>query len=214
MSASTSDYPSVSFDPTTSKFSVSCGGLSIETTVTDKGSIAEEWVGLICSKYAGKHTVVGLDTEWKPDPEPSLMRAAILQLCVENMCLILQLFHMDHFPVSLRSFLADSNFTFVGLQVGLDISKLKKEYGLECRNGLDLLHLTKEQWPGRFTSPGLKYLAKELVGLDIKKPKDVSISKWHERNLTRAQIEYASIDAYVSYRIGHKLLKQGIVPSS
>ena len=68
--------------------------------------------------------------------------------------------------------------------------------------------VAKKLWPGRFQGPSLKELALEIVGLNMRKPKDISMSNWEARLLNEAQIEYACIDAYASYRIGHKLLME------
>ncbi|KAK7350664.1 hypothetical protein VNO77_09522 [Canavalia gladiata] len=193
------------FNSSTCKYSVLFDGLTIETTVTNEAHIVEEWIRLISSIHDGKRTVVGLDTEWMRD-QNNKMKVAILQLCVEDKCLILQLSFMDNIPQSLRTFLFDSNFEFVGVGILLDIKKLKNEYDLECNNGTDVATVARTQCPGRFSSLGLKYLAKELADLDMKKSKEICTSKWESKELTQDQIEYACIDAYASYKIGKKLL--------
>lgn len=113
---------------------------------------------------------------------------------------------MDAIPQSLKDFVADSNFTFVGIEVLDDIAKLKDEYGLDCAKSKDIRELAKLKWPGRFRRPGLKDLALEVAGLNMKKPKHVSMSNWEARVLNENQVEYACIDAYASYKIGHMLL--------
>ncbi|KAM3751836.1 hypothetical protein ACB098_04G141200 [Castanea mollissima] len=172
---------SIPINPSPSKYSVNFSGKTTETIVTDKASKADEWVQQIISTYAGTSTVVGLDTEWSPHPSK---RAAVLQLCMDEKCLIVQFFYMDSIPQSLKNFLMDSNFTFVGIGVARDIAKLKNEYELECSKSMD------------------------IVGLEMRKPKDVCMSNWETRLLNEAQIEYACIDAYASYKIGHKLLME------
>ncbi|XP_054804757.1 3'-5' exonuclease-like [Prosopis cineraria] len=198
--------PAVIYNASTSKYYVISQGSTIETTLTHKASVADEWLRQVYSKYGGRPTVVGLDTEWMPHETTSKMKAAVLQLCVENTCLILQMFYLDDVPENLKKFLVDSNFTFVGVQVKNDIKKLRDEYGLECGNGVDVLDVAKREWPGRFSCSGLKHLAKELLGLEMKKNKKVTMSEWHVRDLSHEQVEYACIDAYASYWIGHKLL--------
>ena len=70
--------------------------------------------------------VVGLDIEWRSNLVCSMTnKTATLQLCIQDKSLILQLFYMDEIPQSFKSFLADSNFTFTGVEVANDISKLK-----------------------------------------------------------------------------------------
>ncbi|XP_062170264.1 uncharacterized protein LOC133875989 isoform X1 [Alnus glutinosa] len=159
---------------TISKHYVSFAGKSIETIVADKGGDIDEWFHQILSLYAGKPTVVGLDTEWSPSK-----KAAILQLCIDEKCLIVQLIYMDkNIPQSLKSFLADSNFTFVGIEVAMDIAKLRDGYEIECTKSTDIGKVAKSRWPGRFRGPSLKELALEVVGLNMRKPKDICMSNW------------------------------------
>ncbi|TKY73575.1 Werner Syndrome exonuclease [Spatholobus suberectus] len=207
MAAASNNNPIVIFDPSTSKYMLCYDGLTIETIITYKASTVEEWIQLVSSSYAGKQRVVGLDTEWMPAQNPKT-KVAILQLCIENKCLIIQLFHMENIPQSLRSFLMDSDFKFVGVGVMNDLQMLKRDYGLESNKGIDVFRLAKEKWPNRISSGKLKDLAKELVGLDMEKSKDVCTSEWKSKELTQAQVEYACIDAYASYKIGKMILSE------
>ncbi|KAH6802527.1 hypothetical protein C2S51_033973 [Perilla frutescens var. frutescens] len=115
---------------------------------------------------------------------------------------------MDEIPQSIKGFLLNPNFTFVGVEVEEDVLKLRNEYGLDCRRSMDIRAAAKSRWPGKFSRPGLKDLGRELCGLDVKKPKHVCMSNWEARVLSEAQVEYACIDAFASYKIGHKLLFQ------
>ncbi|KAE8077741.1 hypothetical protein FH972_016272 [Carpinus fangiana] len=196
-------------NPTTSKCRVKFDGKPIETTVTDKASTIDEWVHEILSMYDGKPMVVGLDIEWKPNSSrEDDNKAATLQLCIGEKCLIVQLLHTDGIPQPLKSFLMDSNFTFVGVKVAEDIAKLNGDYGIECNKSADISELAMRQWQGRFEGgkPGLERLALEVLGVSMKKPQEVRRSNWDKRVLDENQVEYACIDAYVSYRVGHKLL--------
>ncbi|KAK6921479.1 3'-5' exonuclease domain [Dillenia turbinata] len=157
----------------------------------------------------------GLDIEWRPHYISYMSnKSATLQLCIDRNCLILQLFHIDYLPEALKTFLADPNFTYVGIEVGGDIEKLRTEYGLECSSSADIRELAICRWPGRFRRPGLKDLAIEVANLCMKKPNHVCMSNWEARVLNENQVEYACIDAYASYKIGHKLLVEtGIMAS-
>ncbi|KAK6163492.1 hypothetical protein DH2020_000356 [Rehmannia glutinosa] len=197
----------ITFNPTLSKYYVTFAGTTIETTVTDKAAIASEWVEQITTMYGGSPAVVGLDVEWRPHPIRSMSnKSATLQLCIDNKCLILQLFYMDQIPESIKAFLMNPNFTFVGIEVVDDVLKLKNEYGLDCSSHADVRAAAKDKWPGRFRRPGLKDLALEVCGLNMKKPKHVCMSNWEARELNEAQVEYGCIDAFASYKLGHKLL--------
>jgi ribonuclease D len=107
----------------------------------------------------------------------------------------------------------DSNFTFVGIEVAQDIAKLR-EFEIECEKNADIGKVAKSQRLGRFRGPSLKELASEVVGLYMRKPKDICMSNWEVRVLTKEQIEYACIDAYASFRIGCKLLMEDYQGSS
>ncbi|CAH9080201.1 unnamed protein product [Cuscuta epithymum] len=198
----------ITYNPSNSKYYVQFGGKRIETTVTDRAAVANDWVTAIRSKHAGEPTVVvGLDNEWRPHPVSYMSnKSATLQLCVDEDCLILQLFHVDEIPEELKRFLSDPTFVFVGVEVADDVRKLREEYGLECAKSEDIRELAKEKWPGRFRRPGLKDLAMEICGLNMRKPKHVCMSNWEVRELSLAQVEYACIDAYASYKIGQRLL--------
>ncbi|CAN4108923.1 unnamed protein product [Withania somnifera] len=193
-----SSYGSTS-SSTTSKYDIKFGGQTIETTVTDKAAVANEWASAMLSKYSGKQTVVGLDNEWRPTfSRYTSNKSATLQLCIDKMCLIVQLFYLDEIPQTLKKMLANPNFIYVGVEVADDISKLRNEYGLVCASNADI----------HFSRPGLKDLASEICGLYMRKPKHVCLSNWEARVLSEAQVEYACIDAYASYKIGHKLLME------
>lgn len=112
---------------------------------------------------------------------------------------------MDQLPQALKSFLSDTKFVFVGVEVADDVGKLREEYGLVCAKSADIRDLAKKKWPGRFSRPGLKDLAREICGLNMPKPKHVCMSNWEVRELSSAQVEYACIDAYASFKIGHRL---------
>ncbi|KAF6170892.1 hypothetical protein GIB67_014709 [Kingdonia uniflora] len=111
---------------------------------------------------------------------------------------------------SLASSILKSSFFFeLGLKVGDDVAKLRNEYGLNSGRHADIHQLAKMRWPGRFSHPGLKDLAREVVGLYIAKPIYVTLSNWENGVLDDYQIEYACINFYASYKIGQKLLVEG-----
>ncbi|KAI4962636.1 hypothetical protein ZWY2020_028402 [Hordeum vulgare] len=48
--------------------------------------------------------------------------------------------------------------------------------------------------------------AREVLGMTMEKPWHVTMSNWERRQLEVAQVQYACIDAYVSYKLGERLL--------
>ncbi|CAL1354366.1 unnamed protein product [Linum trigynum] len=181
-------------------------GEAIETTVTSRASVVDNWVHSI---PAGRKLIVGLDCEWRPNTTPFMNnKTALLQLCVGTKCLILQLFYLDYIPQSLKDFLRDPNHTFVGVEVERDVAKLGADYGLSCTSVVDVREVTLAKWPNMFwRKPGLKDIAKEVAGISMPKPMSVCRSDWQQRILEEKQIECACIDAFASCRIGHVLLK-------
>ncbi|KMT13649.1 hypothetical protein BVRB_4g080350 [Beta vulgaris subsp. vulgaris] len=194
------------------KSTVSFGGANIVTTLTDKAQVIDEWVAEILPRYVanGKSTVVGLDIEWRPNVVSTMSnKTTTLQLCIDNKCLIVQLFYLDYLPQSLRDFMGWPRFTFVGVKVDEDVAKLRYEYGLICVCSKDIMDHALGLWPMRwFSRPGLKVLARDIAGLYMDKPMHVCRSDWQARVLTREQVEYACIDAYASYKIGVRLFME------
>ncbi|KAG8389582.1 hypothetical protein BUALT_Bualt02G0244100 [Buddleja alternifolia] len=190
------------------KYTVSFSGARIEATVTNKAAAVNDWVAEVLSSSNGQRIIVGLDCEWKPNTSTyDNNKTATLQLCEDTKCLIVQLFYIDYVPQSLKSFLSNPNVTFVGVEVQDDVLKLRSEYGLACAVAEDIQALAMAAYPVEFyRKPGLKELARKLVGLEMAKPIHVCRSNWENIVLGLDQIEYACIDAYASYRIGRKLL--------
>ncbi|CAK9152873.1 unnamed protein product [Ilex paraguariensis] len=182
----------------------------IETTITYHSSIADDWVRSIRSKHNGQKIIVGLDCKFRSHPIRSMSnKIATLQLCVETNCLIVQLFYLDYIPISLGNLLVDPDITFLGIEVYYNVLKLQKEYGINCRNKVDIRSLAKIWFPiSCHRNPaGLKALAYGVAGLSTRKRKNSSECDWECRDLGDELIEYACVDAYALYRIGHELLK-------
>ncbi|XP_047331915.1 Werner Syndrome-like exonuclease [Impatiens glandulifera] len=197
----------------TTKHLINFAGTTIETTVTSNAAAVDKWVEDILTQHGSHPTVVGLDVEWRPHVFSSMSnKSATLQLCIANKCLILQLFYLvnDEIPLSLKSFLLNTNFTFVGIEVDDDVKKLTCEYGLECGATADIKVLAMKRWPGKYSRPGLKDLAFDVSGLKMTKEKHVCMSNWEARVLNDGQVEYACVDAYASYRVGLELISENL----
>ena len=196
---------------TTARYTVQFGSAQIDTTVTSDTAAADEWVRSVRASNAGRRLIVGLDCEWKPNYSSwTTSKVAILQLCVGTSCLVLQLFYANRVPTAIRSLLGDPTVRCVGIGVGEDAAKLADDYGLVCAAAVDLegrcnQHLGIGGGLGR-TRLGLKGYAREVLGMTMEKPRHVTMSNWEKRQLDVAQVQYACIDAYVSYKLGERLL--------
>ncbi|EYU43504.1 hypothetical protein MIMGU_mgv1a026622mg [Erythranthe guttata] len=172
----------------------------IHVTVTKEAQQVHEWIRSICSIHIDfpKNLLIGLDTEWLPNLNPGENHPiAILQLSIGNRCLIFQLLHADFIPVSLHAFLADPCHTFCGVGIKDDIADLNDLARLATINS--------QSGNGVYKYMGLKKMAYAVLGKKMEKPLNVTLSKWDAVELDRDQIEYAAIDAVVSYQLGYTL---------
>ncbi|OEL33113.1 hypothetical protein BAE44_0005868 [Dichanthelium oligosanthes] len=187
-------------------------GTVIRTTVTSSGDAVEAFL-----REVGKHgqqLLVGIDTEWSVVPAEDggrrKNRMAVLQLCVGRRGLVFQIFHADYVPDALRDFLACPDHRFLGVAVDGDVKRLSEDCGLVVATPVELRHVAAEVLDTpKLRAAGLKTLALEVMGVHIDKPKRLTVSKWDEPRLSMEQVQYACIDAFVSYEIGRLLLLTG-----
>ncbi|EYU28991.1 hypothetical protein MIMGU_mgv1a025909mg [Erythranthe guttata] len=195
-------------------FSVPFFNECIHVTVTKEARQVHERILSICSIHIdfSKNLLIGLDTEWLPNLNPGENHPiAILQLSIGNRCLIFQLLHADFIPVSLHAFLADPRHTFCGVGIKDDVDKLYDHHKLRVRKIADLNDLARlatinsQSGNAGYKYMGLKKMAYAVLGKKMEKPLNVTLSKWDAVELDRDQIEYAAIDAVVSYQLGYTL---------
>ncbi|CAN4077977.1 unnamed protein product [Withania somnifera] len=185
----------------------------IEVTVTRNASIVERWIGQIIHIHRCRlhKLLIGLDIEWRATNNPNITppSTALLQLCVGRRCLLFQLLHANYIPDSLHAFLGNPNFSFLGVGVHGDVLKLFKDYGLYVANPVDLnklaLLVREDEEYGRI---GLKRMAYEVLGKVMTKPFNVTMSEWDAEVLVYEQVEYAAIDAFVSFELGINLFSE------
>ncbi|RCV26523.1 hypothetical protein SETIT_5G252400v2 [Setaria italica] len=182
-------------------------GTTIRTTVTNSGDAVKLFLKEVY-KY-GQHLIVGLDTEWRTinhrDGHHS-HRMAVLQLCVGYSCLVFQIVRADYVPAVLKAFLACPNHSFVGVGVDNDVERLYDDCKILVANAVDLRYVAAEVLSRpELRKVGLKTLTREVMGVHIDKPMELTKSRWSQP-LSMEQVRYACIDAFVSYEIGRLLL--------
>ncbi|OVA16744.1 3'-5' exonuclease domain [Macleaya cordata] len=182
----------------------------IKTVVTQTASIVDQWIFNIYHDFRRKlnNLVVGLDVEWRANFHGNIQyKVAVLQLCVAHRCLIFQFLHADYIPRSLFEFLNNPNFTFVGVGINADADKLLSDYGLKVAKTVDLRPLAAKKLKMKeLNRGGLKSLARTVLGQELPKPKRVTLSRWDAAYLKPRQIQYACLDAFVSFKIGRDLM--------
>ncbi|XP_037467778.1 Werner Syndrome-like exonuclease [Triticum dicoccoides] len=181
----------------------------ITATVTSSGDAVKAWLRQIRYVYRWVYhkLIVGLDVEWRPSYGRAQNPVALLQLCVGRRCLVFQLLHADFVPRALHRFLANPDFRFVGVGVQDDADRLSNDYGLEVANAVDLRNLAADEMRRPWLrQAGLKGVAGVVMGANLNKPRRVRMGPWDACRLSQEQIQYASIDAFVSFEVGRKLL--------
>ncbi|KAL3637093.1 hypothetical protein CASFOL_019392 [Castilleja foliolosa] len=183
---------------------------TILTTVTADPDTVSDWISDIMQihRYRLNRLIVGLDVEWRPCYIPGRRNpVATVQICVGRRCLIYQIIYTDYFPQYLIDFLSDENFTFVGVDVQSDLDKLDNDYGIGGNaHAVDLRMLAADAYDRQdLNRAGLKTLANFVLGKEMEKPEGVRRSNWARRWLTDEQVDYACVDAFVSFEIGRVL---------
>ncbi|XP_073151085.1 3'-5' exonuclease-like [Henckelia pumila] len=193
-----------------STYDVFFSGDCIHTTVTHDPTVVSQWISEVKSMYVywPGQLIVGLDVEWRPSYTRGIQNPpATLQLCVGSRCLIFQLIHSPGIPTSLAGFLSDPNHTFVGVGINDDLEKLQETHGIGFHTYWVDLREPAANICGRknLRNSGLKELARVVLGKEMEKPREVTMSGWDERWLSADQILYACIDAYVCFELGMAL---------
>ncbi|KAL2925740.1 Werner Syndrome-like exonuclease, partial [Bienertia sinuspersici] len=152
-------------------------------------------------------TIFGFDIEWRPNFGRQFDNpVATIQLCTlsttpssqsTHSCLIFQIIHCPSPPKPLFDFLSNPNFMFVGIGIRSDVEQLLVDYDLNVKNVVDLGELAVQKIAGVKKGMGLK---------ELSKPKNVTLSRWDYEWLSYAQIQYACIDAFLSFQIAHTLI--------
>lgn len=183
---------------------------SILALVTDTPSYVDLWISEIERIHRRRlhYLVVGLDVEWRPNYDRNCRNpVATLQLCVGRRCLIFQILRSPAIPWSLRNFLRNPSYTFTGVGIDYDVQKLEEDYNLEVSNTEDIRYLAAEEFgQGELRNAGLKGLTRRVLGKELNKPKAITMSKWDNPWLNRGQVQYACIDAFLSFEIGRMLI--------
>ncbi|XLU46893.1 Werner Syndrome-like exonuclease [Arachis ipaensis] len=184
---------------------------TIHTLLTTSPSLVDTWLSDTLNHHSSSTTtttvLVGLDIEWRPNAHRNSNNpVATLQLCIGNRCLVFQILHSPSVPQSLVDFLVNEGHTFLGVGVEEDVEKLLEDYNLNVKNFVDLRDLAENVLgESEMKRAGLKSLAERVLGLEIEKPKRISRSRWDNAWLTAEQVQYACIDAFVSFEVGRML---------
>ncbi|EFH61161.1 hypothetical protein ARALYDRAFT_478600 [Arabidopsis lyrata subsp. lyrata] len=206
------------------EYSVDFFGDELIVTVTPDSSVISRWIRdvLFNNRFSSHPLVVGVGVQWTPfyyyaDPlendyyadapagrNYSDNPADILQLCVGNRCLIIQLGYCEQVPNNLRSFLGDPETTFVGVWNGQDAGKLARCcHQLEIGELLDIRQYVNDSWGRSMRRCSFAEIVEECMGYQgVTLDPEISMSDWTVYDLDLDQILQASLDAYVCHQLG------------
>ncbi|GAB4830601.1 hypothetical protein Ancab_020367 [Ancistrocladus abbreviatus] len=134
-------------------------------------------------------------------------KVSVLKLCTGCFCLLIQLLHFKSTPSSLAAFLQLPDISFVGVGIKHCVDCLERDYGINCRNAVDLGQLASRVRENQHVSAfGLADLAYEVALFKLVKAPGVAFSDWGAEKLSSEQVRAATSDAFVAYFIGNDLL--------
>lgn len=148
--------------------------------------------------------ILGLDVESVPTgrffrSKPTVQGSVTVQLATPHGALVVQLLRSNGRPSRachpiLQAVLSDESIVKVGVGIDDDCVDLYECFGTETRSRLDLLGL---QLDDDRSGLGVASLAEHLLGLELHKPKKISMSNWSLVPLSDRQLVYAARDAWV-----------------
>ncbi|GAU36402.1 hypothetical protein TSUD_38690 [Trifolium subterraneum] len=204
-------------------------GEQIKTTVTSDVEQIEKRISSFLRPSINHQTkVIGFDAEWylyhnchlKLGTDAGSICATI-QLCDGHSCLIIQLNRIrvsdrwkdDLAFKSLLNFLRLPNITFVGVGIKENLSKLEKQYGIVCRNAVELgpLAATAMRMP-RLSYCGVDELAFVVNGFDLGEHRPLTTAyDWTCNPLSKDLAKLATVNVYSYFKIGSTLLQSKVV---
>lgn len=140
--------------------------------------------------------IIGIDTETKPNFNPGKQNSvSLLQLSTETHCLLIRIGRIG-LPTSITQILEDESILKVGLSLQGDIRQLLKLNSFEPRGFIELQQLAPGY--GLRCSSLQKMYAIVCGGYLSKKQR---LSNWEAQQLSEAQQQYATLDAYACLKI-------------
>lgn len=170
---------------------------TIKTTIATNQEQVDEGVKALMSNYDNYRRLIGLDVIKKRDPWTNSSKAILLQLGDGIQCVIIRLHCFDTLPESLYNFLSVPAFTFSGFGIKNTMSILNKDYGLLCKNTLEVGQSGWYYHPRNSATDAL---------MSMRIPSCSFISDfWDaEVDLTEEMIHLAASNAAAAFRLGEK----------
>lgn len=152
-------------------------------------------------KALREHSVLGLDTESRPNFVPGRKTAvSLLQIAMPEVCFLFRL-NIIGIPPELKALLEDEEILKVGLSLHDDMVGLKRLAELEPRAFVEIQRLAPAYG---LQCASLQKLYAVLCGAYMSKKQRTT--NWEAELLTKAQLQYAALDAHASLEIYRRLM--------
>ena len=152
---------------------------------------------------------LGIDCEWRPNRKGEENKVALVQIAHESMIILIRLNKIEFISSGLLSLLSNANILKCGVGINGDQKKLFRDYNVNILGIVELNHLYRRynDYDGNHSFFGLKKMSKMILNIEMQK--SVTLSDWGTSDdLSQKQIIYAAEDAFVSFQIFDKLIKQ------
>ncbi|KAJ3685152.1 hypothetical protein LUZ61_014316 [Rhynchospora tenuis] len=187
-------------------------GRSLDVAVTSNSRAVKSWIGKSLYihrrrfRFYRQHSIiVGLGTQWCSFQ--SYRCPATIQICIGHRVLIFQILHSRSIPTALSQLLADSRITFVGYNIGYDCRLLRSFHDLVVSSSV--VELRSISGMG---NASMERMAEMILGFHgVAKPTWIANSDWDAQNLSVDQVQYAAVDAYLSFLLGIQLVRRPVV---
>ena len=160
-----------------------------------------------CCSIILQHKIIGFDTETKPSFQKGVSyNISLLQLSAGNSIFLFRINKIG-FDQRLIDILSSKSILKVGIDIKNDLSGLKKIKNFKEYNFVDLNTLAIQKG---YVSIGAVKLSIMLLGYRISKSQ--RLSDWSAETLTKSQLNYAAIDAWICPKILQSFKDKSLFP--
>ncbi|KAL8507639.1 hypothetical protein ACS0TY_018252 [Phlomoides rotata] len=189
-------------------YDVTVFGQTILTTVTKYPQAITQWINDV-QPDGVFYRYIGFDIKMVAGADNVI---ATVQFCEGRRCLVIQLLRMCDYPASLAQFLLDTNITFVGVDLVPKLDLLTEllciEEGPVAYTDLGIPAAHRYQRP-ELSTAAQSALVTTALGMRLEMPPRVEADWNRHGKLSDAQVQYACIQAFVSFELGRWLLRDG-----
>ncbi len=154
--------------------------------------------------YLRRQGVVGIDTETRPSfRKGRVHQVSLVQIATDEICYLFRINKLG-FTEELREFLEDKDVEKIGLSLKDDFFMLRKLAAFNPCSYVELQSMVKEY---AIKDASLQKIYGIIFGERISKSQ--RLSNWEAAELSPAQQQYASLDAWACLRI-YRHLKEGL----